>query len=75
MNKPYLLIAADKCGVAREEQFETFEEAESALRHWRDEMDPHWHLGHVTYAYRVSNIDESDVDFDGLTDEQREQLP
>lgn len=75
INKPYMLVAADRLGVVREERFETFEEAETAHRHWRDEMDPHWHMSrHGLYAYRVTNIDRCDVNDDGLTDEERDQL-
>lgn len=69
-NKPYLITVADRCGVFREETYETFDEALAAYGELRAD--------YTTCVVTITNMDRAEhageVWFDGLSDEEREQL-
>lgn len=62
----FYIEVADKCGVIKERERSTFYETLSLVKQLRQE--------HPTEAIAVTNIEKSDYDSDGLTDEQREKL-
>lgn len=62
----YVIEVADKAGVLAEKERTTFYETLSTVKQLREQY-PHC-------AIEVTNVEKSDYDSDGLTDEQREKL-
>lgn len=63
-DKPYHLIAADRCGPFREAYFATFAEVLQARDEW------HAELGKSEHAFAAFNIDRCDYDTNGLTEDE-----
>ena len=66
MSDRYVVQIADRFGVVRESEHSTFPPALEQLRAWRTT----WPL----HAVVMHNVDLCDVDTDGLTEEEREQI-
>ena len=62
----YSVEVFDRCGTFAQVDVETFPEALKALEDAR--------IKYPSKVVRVFNVDRVDLDFDGLTDEEREQV-